>query len=135
MIAAHQVFPVITIPVRSTAAVFQPAGIVNRAFVHNPNEKVGSRCFTDGHMPAGNESQCIEDLENSDPAVVNPPNPTGFDLRLKKYINNDDESSGMPTGGAAIYTFTVENLGALASSGTTTVMDTFPTGVTPSTPA
>lgn len=135
VVDAHQVFNVITIPVRATNASYQANGIVNRAFVHNPNEVAGKRCSADNSMPAGSESQCSEDKNNSDPATVNPPNPNGFDLRLKKYVNGDDEASVPGSNGSVTYTFTVENLGAQPTSGTTTVTDTFPTGVTPTSAA
>lgn len=46
-------------------------------------------------------------------------------------MNGDDESSAVRPGSTATYTFTVQNLGVLTSSGTTTVTDTdFPAGIT-----
>lgn len=79
-------------------------------------------------MPTGNETQCTQDVFNADPASVNPPNPNGYDLRLKKYVNGDDESTrGLP-GNAVPYTFVLQNLGVQSSSGTVTVTDNDFTG-------
>lgn len=132
-IAPNQEFPVINVPVRATNAVFQPNGINNRAFVHNQDEAVGYRCFADNHTPVGNESECTEDRNNSDPASVNPPNPNGFDLRLRKYVNGNDNSSVPNSLNRVTYTFVVDNLGSSVATGTTEVTDTFPAGVTPNT--
>jgi len=134
----NQVFDVITVPVRVTNLTFRNAGYMNYAYVHNPNEIDGKQCNADGSMPnpalAGDNGQnpravCNEDTNNLDSAVINPPNPNGFDLRLKKYVNGDDEASN--GAGGVTYTFIVQNLGELASVGRTTVTDdNFPAGVT-----
>ncbi len=133
-------FDVITVPVQITNLVFRPEGYVNYAYVQNPNETLGKQCNTNGSMPdpslGGTNGQtptavCNEDKNNFDPATVNPPNPNGFDLKLKKFVNGDDESSPVRPGGTATYTFVMQNLGAQASTGTTTVTDeSFPVGVT-----
>lgn len=138
--AANTEFNVITVPVRVENLTFRAAGYMNYAYVQNPQEAAGYRCNADGSMPnpalggANGETPrlvCNEDNNNFDPANVNPPNPNGFDLRLKKFVNEDDESSHVSTGGTATYTFVLQNLGMLASTGTTTVTDTdFPAGVT-----
>ncbi len=82
-------------------------------------------------MPTGNEIQCTEDTFNADPATVNPPNPTGYDLRLKKYVNGDDNSTrGLP-GNTVGYSFVVQNLGTQSSTGVITVTDSdFPDEIT-----
>ena len=130
----------ITVPVQVTNLVFRNDGYMNYAYVSNPQEADGYQCNTDGSMPlpglAGDNGQnpvavCNEDKNNFDPANVNPPNPNGFDLRLKKFVNGDDESSAVRPGDTATYTFVMQNLGMLASTGTTTVKDVgFPAGVT-----
>lgn len=134
----NQVFNVITVPVRVTNLAFRPEAYVNYAYVYNPNEMAGRRCNADGSLPnslnGGNNGQtptnvCNQDTNNFDPATISPPNPNGFDLRLKKYVNGDDESSH--ANGTATYTFQIQNLGALASTGRTTVTDSdFPDGIT-----
>lgn len=139
-VAPDQEFNVITIPVQVTNLVFRADGYMNYAYVSNPQEVDGKQCNTDGSMPlpglAGDNGQnpvavCNEDKNNFDPANVNPPNPNGFDLRLKKFVNGDDESSPVRPGTTATYTFVLQNLGMLASTGTTTVTDTdFPVGIT-----
>lgn len=126
--AENQVFPVITIPVSISNLPYRAGGYTNTAFVHNPNEVVGKRCFADGHMPTGNETQCTQDTFNADPVTVNPPNPTGYDLRLKKYVNGDDDSTHGITGNPVTYTFVLQNLGVQSSSGVITVTDTDFTG-------
>lgn len=74
---------------------------------------------------------CNEDSNNFDPATVNPPNPAGYDLRLKKFINTDDEASRANIDGTVDYTFFVQNLGEQDSVGEITVTDdSFPTGIT-----
>ena len=79
-------------------------------------------------MPTGNEIQCTEDTFNADPATINPPNPTGYDLRLKKYVNGDDNSTrGLP-GNTVGYSFVVQNLGTQSSTGVITVTDSDFTG-------
>lgn len=111
VVAPHNLFEVITVPVRATNAVFQPNGIINTATVSNPYDKYLAN--------------------NSDSAAVNPPNPNGFDLMIHKYVNGDDEGIGAQSGNTLTYTFVVENLGMLAVTGTTTVTDTdFPAGIT-----
>ena len=137
---ANSEFNVITVPVRVTNLVFRPAGYMNYAYVHNPNEADGKQCNTNGSMPnpslAGGNGEnprlvCNEDTNNLDPANVNPPNPNGFDLRIKKFVNGDDESGRVNADGTINYTFVIQNLGLFASSGTTTVTDTdFPDGIT-----
>ncbi len=138
VVDSNQVFNVISVPVRVTNLAFRPEAYVNYAYVHNPNEMVGRRCNADGSMPnsllGGNNGQtptavCNQDTNNFDPATVSPPNPNGFDLRLKKYVNGDDESARANS--TVNYTFQVQNLGALASTGRTTVTDSsFPDGIT-----
>lgn len=138
--SANTEFNVINIPARVTDLVFRPEGYVNYAYVQNPNEAAGRRCNIDNTMPnpalGGTNGQtptavCNEDKNNFDPATVNPPNPNGFDLKLKKFVNGDDESSHVTTGSTATYAFVMQNLGSLASTGTTTVTDSdFPVGIT-----
>ena len=137
---ARTEFNVITVPVRVTNLVFRSAGYMNYAYVQNPNEAKGKQCNTDGSLPnpslAGANGEnpravCNEDTNNLDPANVNPPNPNGFDLRIKKFVNGDDESSRVNADGTINYTFVVQNLGEFASTGRTTVTDeNFPAGVT-----
>lgn len=139
-VAAHQLFDVITVPVGVKDLVFRKDGYVNYAYVHNPDEMTGKKCNANGSMPnpalAGDNGQdptkvCNEDKNNFDPATINPPNPDGFDLRLKKFVNGDDESASVNTDGTVTYTFSVQNLGEMASSGKTTVSDSsFPDGIT-----
>lgn len=93
VVTQGQLYPVITVPVRIINLAYRIGGYTNTAFVQNPNEVVGKRCFADNRMPTGNESQCTEDVYNTDPATINPPNPNGYDLRLKKYVNGDDNST------------------------------------------
>lgn len=96
-IEANQVFPVITVPVKANSVAFKAEGYVNRAFVHNPSEAPGKTCLANNAIPTGTESRCTVDLQNSDPATVNPPNPDGFDLRIKKFANGDDEATKVLT--------------------------------------
>lgn len=137
---ANTEFNVITVPVQVTNLTFRPEGYMNYAYVHNPQEADGYQCNANGSMPdpslGGTNGQtpravCNEDANNFDPANVNPPNPNGFDLRLKKFVKGDDESAPVRPGDTGVeYTFTLQNLGVLASTGTTTVTDTdFPAGV------
>lgn len=65
---------------------------------------------------------------------VTPPNPTGFDLSIKKYIGTSDAQPGNPvtgltTGGTFTYFLRVRNTGPNDSTGRTTVKDILPPGV------
>lgn len=120
---------------------FRPTAYVNYAYVSNPYEAVDYRCRADNTTPdpslAGQNGEnpqavCNRDSNNFDPATVSPPNPTGFDLMITKYVNGNDDSSRANADTSINYTFVVRNLGALASSGRTTVRDIdFPVGISP----
>ncbi len=101
-----------------TNIVYRASAYVNVAYVSNPYEVIGKRCRTDGSIPdpalAGANGEnpslvCNEDIRNSDPATVNPPSPTGFDLGLTKFVNGDDESARANADGSVNYTFLVHN--------------------------
>lgn len=138
VVDANSLFNTITVPAHVEKIDFKSSGHLNYAYVHNPGEKDTKQCNTDGSMPnAANggtngedpKAVCNEDTKNFDSAAINPPNPNGFDLKLKKLVNGDDESSNVA--GGIVYTFQVQNLGELESSGTTTVIDDqFPVGIT-----
>ena len=140
VVDAHQLFNVITVPTKVTNLVFRPDGYVNYAYVQNPNEADGKQCNANNSMPnpalAGDNGQdptnvCNEDKNNFDPATINPPNPNGFDLRVKKFVKADDNSAPVVPGSIVDYTFILQNLGELASTGRTTVTDQdFPAGIT-----
>ncbi len=140
IVDAQQLFSVITIPSQVTNLAFRNDGYVNYAYVQNPNEMDGKQCNANNAMPnpalAGDNGQdptkvCNEDKNNFDAATINPPNPNGFDLELHKYVSGDDNSTHGIPGGTLDYTFLLQNLGEMSSSGRTTVTDNdFPAGIT-----
>ena len=131
VIASGQNYPDITVPSQVTST----GTITNRAFVYNPNEL--NPCLKSGTPPTGSETDCTGDTKNVDPAVIivgGTSTGTGFDLALKKYIATNDAQPGsgpnQNTNDAINYIIRVSNVGPLSTSGTTTVKDILPSGVT-----
>jgi hypothetical protein len=111
-------YPDITILATTTTV----GTIVNVSTVSNPNEN-----------PLTNLSN---DPKNTDPAYIVVSAPIKpFDLSIKKYVNSVDAQTAasgvtVPTGTGIVYVLRAQNMGPGSTTGTTTILDTVPTGLT-----